>query len=272
MDLGLRDRVVLITGASRGLGRACALAFAAEAARLALCARGEADLRATAAAVGSQRVETHAVVADVTRVDEPRMLVDEVLRRYGRIDVLVNNAGAGVARAFADLDDEAWQAAVELNLLSAVRVTRAVVPAMQAQGGGRIVNVAALSGKHPRLGQVASNVAKAGLINLTESLAGELAPAGICVNAVCPGLIRNARWEARLTRVAETRGTSADDVAATLARENIPLGRLGTVEDVAPLVVFLASPRAGYITGVSVEVDGGLGRCIAVRGMAGTGT
>lgn len=268
MDLGLRGHVVLVTGASRGLGRACALAFAAEGARLALCARGEADLRATATAVAAGHgAETHAVAADVTRADDVRRLVEEVLRRYGRIDVLVNNAGAGAARAFADLDDEAWQAAVELNLLAAVRLTRAVAPVMQAQGGGRVVNVAALSAKRPRLGQVASNATKAALVSLTESLAGELAPAGIRVNAVCPGLVRNARWEARIAALAEVRGISRDDAAAALARENVPLGRLGAAEDVAPLVVFLASPVAGYITGVSVEVDGGLGRCIAIRGV-----
>ncbi len=268
MDLALRDAVVLIAGASRGLGRACALAFAAEGARLALCARSEAELRATAAAAsGAHRVDTHPVVADVTRADDVRRLADEVLRRYGRIDVLVNNAGGGVARGFTELDDQAWRASVELNLLGAVRLTRAVVPAMRAQGGGRVVNVAALSGKRPRLGQVASNATKAALINLTESLAGELAPDGIRVNAVCPGLIRNERWEGRIAALAEARGMSLDAAATVLGRENVPLGRLGTREDVAPLVVFLASPVAGYITGVSVEVDGGLGRCVAIRGI-----
>lgn len=269
MDLGLRDRVVLITGASRGLGRACAFAFAAEGARLVLCARGEADLRAAAAAVSEAHgAEAHAIPADVTRPAEAERLVKDALGSLGRVDVLVNNAGAGVARPFADVDDAAWQASVELNLLAAVRLTRALVPAMRGQGGGAIVNVAALSGKRPRLGQIASNVTKAALINLTESLATELAPDGIRVNAVCPGLVRNERWAARIAATARERGLSADELAAVVGRENIPLGRLGTQEEVAPLVVFLASPVvAAYITGVSVEVDGGLGRGVAIRGV-----
>lgn len=269
LHLGLEHKVVLITGASRGLGRACALAFAAEGARLALCARGPADLDGAVAAAAAHRVEACGIAADVTRADEVARLVEAVLRRYARVDVLVNNAGAGLARAFGELDDEAWRGAVELNLLAAVRLTRAVAPVMRAQGGGRIVNVAALSGKRPRLGQVASNATKAALISLTESLAGELAPDGIRVNAVCPGLLRNERWSARIAALAAARGVPADEVAAALGRENIPLGRLGRQEDVAPLVVFLASPvAADYITGVSVEVDGGLGRCVALRGLS----
>jgi 3-oxoacyl-[acyl-carrier protein] reductase len=196
-------------------------------------------------------------------------LVDAVRARYGRIDVLVNNAGGGLPRRFADVDETAWHDSVELNLLSAARVTRAVVPLMRAQGGGRVVNVAAASAKQPRLGQVASNAAKAALVSLTESLAGELAPDGIRVNAVCPGLVRNHRWETRIAAAAAARGVGPDEVAGMLGRENVPLGRLGTAEDVAPLVVFLSSPVAGYITGVSVEVDGGLGRCVAIRGLQG---
>jgi len=269
VELGLRGRVVLITGASRGLGRACALAFATEGARLALCARGQADLDGAVAAAAAHGVEACGIAADLTRADDAARLVDAVLHRYGRVDVLVNNAGAGVARAFGEVDDEAWRRAVDLNLLAAVRLSRAVAPVMRAQGGGRIVNVAALSGKRPRLGQVASNVTKAALISLTESLAGELAPDGIQVNAVCPGLIRNERWSARIAALARARGVSEEAAATALARENIPLGRLGRQEDVAPLVVFLASPLAAdYITGVSVEVDGGLGRCVALRGLS----
>ncbi len=265
MDLGLRGQVVLITGASRGLGRACAVAFAAEGARLALCARGEADLRAAVTAATKAGGEASAVVGDVTRADDVRRLLDEVVGRYGRVDVLVNNAGGGLARPFVDVDDDAWRASVELNLLGAVRLTRALVPVMRAQGGGRVVNIAAASGRTPRLGQVASNASKAALINLTESLAGELAADGIRVNAVCPGLIRNHRWESRIAAIATARGIGVEEAARLLGRENVPLGRLGTAEEVAPLVVFLASPVAGYITGVAVEVDGGLARCVAIR-------
>jgi 3-oxoacyl-[acyl-carrier protein] reductase len=266
VDLGLRDQLVLITGASRGLGRACALAFAAEGARLVLCARGEADLTSVAAEVTARGAAPQPVVADVTRADDVRRLVDATRERHERIDVLVNNAGAGLLRAFDAVDDEAWQRSVELNLLSAVRLCRAVAPVMRRQGGGRIVNVAALSGKRPRLGQIASNVTKAALLSLTESLAVERAPDGIRVNAVCPGVIKNERWAERIAGIARVRGVS-EEAAAALARENVPLGRLGTHEDVAPVVVFLASPvAAAYISGVSVDVDGGLGRGVAIRG------
>ena len=269
MDLGLHDRVVLITGASRGLGRACALAFAAEGARLALCARGEADLKAVAAEVTAAGVEAEVLAVDVTAPEAGARIVARVLERWDRLDVLVNNAGAGERRAFVALDDEAWHASVELNLLAAVRLIRAAIPTMRAQGGGAIVNVAAASGKRPRLGQSVSNTTKAALINLTESLAVELAPDGIRVNAVCPGLVLNDRWMGRLVEAAGQRGVAPAELAATVARDNVPLGRLGTQEDVAPLVVFLASAvTAGYVTGVSVEVDGGLGRGVAIRGLS----
>jgi 3-oxoacyl-[acyl-carrier protein] reductase len=269
LDLGLHDRVVLITGASRGLGRACALAFAAEGARLALCARGEADLKAVAAEVEATGVEAEVLAVDVTAPEAGQRIVARVLERWDRLDVLVNNAGAGERRAFVALDDEAWQASVELNLLAAVRLIRAAIPTMRAQGGGAIVNVAAASGKRPRLGQTVSNTTKAALINLTESLAVELAPDGIRVNAVCPGLVLNDRWMGRLVEAAGRRGVAPAELAATVARDNVPLGRLGTQEDVAPLVVFLASAvTAGYVTGVSVEVDGGLGRGVAIRGLS----
>jgi 3-oxoacyl-[acyl-carrier protein] reductase len=269
VDLELRDRVVLITGASRGLGRACALAFAAEGARLALCARGEADLKAVAAEVAARGVEAEPLPVDVTAPEAGERIVARVLERWGRLDVLVNNAGAGDRRAFAALDDEAWRASVELNLLAAVRLIRAAIPPLRAQGGGAIVNVAAAAGKRPRLGQSVSNTTKAALINLTESLAVELAPDGIRVNAVCPGLVLNDRWMGRLAEAASRRGVPPSELAATVARDNVPLGRLGAQTDVAPLVVFLASAAtAGYITGVSVEVDGGLGRGVAIRGLS----
>ena len=267
MDLDLHDRVVLVTGASRGLGRACALAFAAEGARLALCARGEMDLKAVANEVTACGVEAESLPVDVTAPEAGQRIVGRILDRWGRLDVLVNNAGAGERRAFVALDDEAWQASVELNLLAAVRLIRAAIPPMRKQGGGAIVNVAAASGKRPRLGQSVSNTTKAALINLTESLAVELAPDGIRVNAVCPGLVLNDRWLGRIAEAAARRAVPPDELAATVARDNVPLGRLGTQSDVAPLVVFLASAvTAGYITGVSVEVDGGLGR--GVRGLA----
>src|SRR5262245_63860329 len=187
VDLGLHDRVVLITGASRGLGRACALAFAAEGARLALCARGEADLKAVASEVTACGVEAESLPVDVTAPDAGKRIVARIVERWGRLDVLVNNAGGGERRAFVALDDEAWQASVELNPLASLALIRAAIPTMRAQGGGAIVNVAAASGKRPRLGQSVSNTTKAALINLTESLAVELAPDGIRVNAGCPG-------------------------------------------------------------------------------------
>ncbi len=263
MDLGLKDKVVMITGGSRGIGRAISLAFAAEGARLALCSRDPGPLGEVVEKIRSHwRSDVYAAEADMRRPEEVEQFVRGALVHFGRVDVLVNNVGAGLLRGFEELTEEEWQDALTLNLMAAIRCSRAVLPAMRSHGGGAIVNLAALSGQVPRQGQIASNVAKAGLINFTESLACEVGKDKIRVNAVGPIAIRTIRWEKRVTTLARERGVSEEEVIQETIGQIIPLKRLGEPEDVASAVLFLASERAAFITGVMLMVDGGMGRCV----------
>jgi 3-oxoacyl-[acyl-carrier protein] reductase len=264
MELGLKGKVVLITGASRGIGRAIALAFAGEGCRLALASRKREALAAVAEEVEALGAEGRHWVTDVADAAQGETLVENVWRAWGEIDVLINNVGAGYPKAFEALSDEDWERVVNVNLFSAIRLSRAVLPHMKEQGSGQIVNIGALSGRVPRLGQIASNVAKAGLINFTESLAAEVARHGIRVNAVCPAAILTDRWQERVARYAKERGLPLEQAMTELAKKGIPLGRFGLPEEVASAVTFLASERAGFITGVSIFVDGGMGRSVSV--------
>lgn len=265
MDLGLRDRVVLITGASRGIGRAAAAAFAAEGARVAACSRNGDELRAALKAEGVPEDRLLAMAADVGRAADAQAVVRATLERFGTVHVLVNNAGAGLPAAFEGLPDDGWGAVLDQNLWSVIRVTRAVLPALKAAGGGRIINVSALSGLRPRLGQVASNVSKAGVVSLTKSLAAELAPHNILVNTVCPGMVLTSRWIARVAKLAREQGISEEEAKYRMAGYGIPLGRFGDPKEAAGMILFLASQHASYITGTAIEVDGGLGACIDLR-------
>jgi 3-oxoacyl-[acyl-carrier protein] reductase len=263
MDLGLRGKVVLVTGASRGIGRAIALAFAEEGARLMLASRTEETLAAAAKEVEARGGEARTCVSDVTDPGAAEALVAAARREYGRIDVLVNNAGGGLSKAFEAVSDKEWEGAMNLNFLSLVRMSRAVLPKMKEQGGGRIINIAALSGRVPRLGQIASNAAKAAVINFTESLAAEVAPHGIRVNAVCPAAVLSDRWRERILRYANENGLTQEQAMAELAKA-VPLRRFGKNEEVASVVVFLASERSGFITGESIFVDGGMGKSVSI--------
>lgn len=263
MDLGLKGKVVLVTGASRGIGRAIALAFAEEGARLMLASRTEETLRSAAKDVEGRGSEARTRVSDVTDPGQAEALVAAAHREYGRIDVLVNNAGGGLAKAFEAVSNEEWEQVVNLNFLSVVRLSRAVLPKMKEQGSGQIINIAALSGRVPRLGQIASNAAKAAVINFTESLAAEVAPHGIRVNAVCPAAVLSDRWQERVTRYAKEHEVTTEQAMAELAKA-IPLRRFGRNEEVASVVVFLASERSGFITGESIFVDGGMGRSVSI--------
>jgi 3-oxoacyl-[acyl-carrier protein] reductase len=266
MDLGLKGKVALVTGASRGIGRAIAFALAAEGTTLALCSRTEKEIKETAEEIDSlYGVKVHAEAMDLLKPEAIQAFVEGSLKALGRIDVLVNNVGAGLTRPFEELTEKDWHETVERNFWIAVRCCQAVLSMMKAHGGGRIINIAALSGKVPRRGQIGSNVAKAALINLTESLACEVGSYGIRVNAVCPAAILTERWEARVRGIAVERGEQYDETLRQLARTKIPAGRFGTPDDVAALVVFLASDKSDFINGVSIEVDGGLGRCLAVE-------
>lgn len=263
MDLGLKGKVALVTGASRGIGRAIALALASEGASLAICSRNEKEIKKTEKEIKSlHRVRCHAEARDLLKAAAVDAFVEGAVRALGPIDILVNNVGAGVNKAFDELSEKDWKEALEKNFWIALRLCRSVLPIMKKRRRGRIINIAALSGKLPRKGQIGSNVAKAALINLTESLACEAGPHGIRVNAVCPAAILTERWEARVKKIARERGLSYEAALKELAGARIPAARFGAPEDVAALAAFLASDQSDFINGVSIEVDGGAGRCV----------
>ncbi len=248
MDLGLEGKVALVTGASRGIGRAIALALAAERCDVALVARGEERLREAALEVASSGSRTAAIVADVTVAADNERMVAETVGRLGKLDVLVNNAGG----SFPD-DDAGWELAYRANIEAAVRATRAAVPHMRAQGGGAIVHIASIYGREAG-GGLPYNAMKAAMISHAKNSALALAADAIRVNSVAPGSVRfpGGSWDRRA--VEDPEGMSE------FVRHNIAMGRFGTAEEVGAVVVFLCSPRAGWITGACINVDGGQSR------------
>ncbi len=263
MDLGLRDKVALVLAASKGLGRACAAALAAEGAHVTIGARNEQVLEKTAQEI--QRASGSRVLAvptDVTRQENLEAIVAATVREFGRIDILVNNAGGPPAGKFESFGDAQWQAAFELNLLSTVRMIRLVLPHMRKTGSGRIITIMSTSVKQPIDGLLLSNAIRTGVVGLAKTLSVELAPDNITVNNVCPGSILTDRLR-QIYRINERvqQGESEKAVLAEMAR-GIPMGRVGAPEELGALVAFLASQQAAYITGTTIQVDGGLVRSL----------
>jgi NAD(P)-dependent dehydrogenase (short-subunit alcohol dehydrogenase family) len=251
LELGLKDKIAIVTGGSEGLGRATAGRLAAEGARVAVCARREDVLdRAAADIRAATGADVLAHPADVTRPDDVRAVVDAVVARWGGVDILVNNAGTSAAAAFERVDDRTWQADIDLKLMAAVRFCRLVIPLMKQRGGGAIVNVTTVGGKAPAPRALPTSVTRAAGINLTKSLAHEYAPDRIRVNTVCLGLAKTAQIARRATG-------DLDSHWRELAKR-VPLGRVGEAEEFADLVAFLVSERAAYITGTAVNFDGGM--------------
>jgi 3-oxoacyl-[acyl-carrier protein] reductase len=260
MDLGLKDRVAIVAASSRGLGEACAWELAREGARVVICARESARLTATAeeihAATGVQVLPARADLTDGAQI---RHLADETLRRFGRIDVLVTNNGGPPAGYFDDFDDDAWAAAHQLTLMSAVRLIRAVLPTMRAQQWGRIINITSVAVKQPIDNLLLSNVYRPGVTGLAKTLSAQVAADGITVNNVAPGYTRTDRvLELAKARAADQGKTVEEILAETTA--DFPIQRMGEPEELAALVAFLASERASYITGTTIQVDGGFVR------------
>jgi len=257
MDLGLAGKVALITGGSDGLGRAAAERLAAEGVAVAICARGAARLAAAAEAIRQRGGTVLDVPADVSRPADCERLVAAALARFGRLDVLVNNAGTSAASPFEGVDDAAWQADLDLKFFAAIRLIRLCVPAMRRAGGGRIVNVLNTGAKQPAARSLPTAASRAAGMALTKALSKELAADGILVNAICIGLVKSGQWERRWERQGQA-GT-LDEYYAAMARERgVPLGRVAEASEFGALVAFLVSAQAAYITGVAINLDGGL--------------
>ncbi len=263
MDLGLQDKVALVMAASKGLGRACATALAAEGARVTIGARGTQALEKTAQEIQkATRSRVLAVPTDVTKAEDVEAIVAATVGEFGRIDILVNNAGGPPAGNFASFGDAQWQAAFELNLLSTVRLVRLVLPHMRKTGSGRIITIVSTSVKQPIDGLLLSNAIRSGVVGLAKTLSIELAPDNITVNNVCPGRILTDRLR-QIYHINERvqQGVSEEAVLKEMAQD-VPMGRVGIPEELGALVAFLASQQAAYITGTTIQVDGGLVRSL----------
>jgi 3-oxoacyl-[acyl-carrier protein] reductase len=257
VDLGLRSRVALVSAASRGLGRAIAEELAAEGADVVICARdADALERARADLAARTRAEVHAVVADVSTQGGTDTVAAEALARFGRVDVLVTNAGGPPPGPFEAHGWDAWERAVQLTLRSAVELTRLVLPGMKDRRWGRIINVTSIAVKQPVDGLMLSNSIRAAVTGFARTLATEVAPFGITVNNILPGYTRTDRVEELNRATADREGVPVEEVQRRIESQ-IPMRRLGEPREFAALAAFLASERASYVTGQSMAVDGG---------------
>ncbi|WP_322013865.1 SDR family oxidoreductase [Paraburkholderia sp. J12] len=250
MDLNLAGQVAIVTGSSQGIGLGIAERFAREGAKIVMTGR-RADALETAAEPLRSLTEVLTVPSDVRKAEDTKRVVEATVRRFGTVHVLVNNDGAPPLGPIEQFDDDTWDAAVERNLMSVVRMVREVVPYMREQRNGAIVNIAALSAIQPMDGFGLSVATWAGLLGYAKSLANEIGVHGIRINTICPGYIDTPRLQKSMART----GQSVDERAAQTA-----LKRIGQPDDIGAITAFLASPLAGYVTGTAIQVDGGMFR------------
>jgi 3-oxoacyl-[acyl-carrier protein] reductase len=258
VDLGLAGKVALVTAASKGLGKASAAALTAEGANIVIASRNRELLEQTAREIRQASKSTVlAVPTDLCRSEEINTLVEKTVHELGGIDILVTNTGAPPAGTFETFSDEQWQAMFELILLSAIRLIRAVLPSMQPRHGGRIIHLVSSSVKQPIEGFLLSNALRPGVVGLAKTLSVELAPYQITVNTICPGRILTDRLrQGSHVQKRLAQGWTEEEAFNELAKD-IPLRRIGRPEEVGALVAFLASQQAGYITGTTIQIDGG---------------
>jgi 3-oxoacyl-[acyl-carrier protein] reductase len=261
MDLGIRGRACVVTGASRGIGRATALLLCAEGADVLLIARSEGPLLEAAdecAAAGEGRAES--LACDITDADAAARIVREASERFGQLEVLVNNAGTARWRDLDDVPDEDWYAAWDLNVMAPMRLMRAAAPAMRERGWGRIVNVSSTAGKRPSGAMSEYSVAKAAELSLSRLYADRYAPHGVLINALCPGPVKSELWMDEgglLDQSKEHSGHPDREQALEAAGSKRPIGRLAEVDEIAGAIVFLCSEHASYVSGAAWSVDGG---------------
>lgn len=262
MDLELSGRVALITGASKGIGKAIALSLASSGAKLCLVSRDMANLQAASSEIVEKSGITPLIFAgDLNDASLSKEVVNQVMKTYGQIDILINNGEGPPPGTFQEHDDIAWKSAYERNLLAPIKFSQEVVPIMKSQKWGRIVNITSLQAKEPSPNMVLSSTMRAGVSAFSKAISIELAAFGITVNTVCPSAVLTERM-VNLTKLAANKeGRSYDDILDS-AQKTIPMDRFSTPGEIADLVVFLASARAAYMTGLSINIDGGLGKGI----------
>ncbi|HEX6780549.1 MAG TPA: SDR family oxidoreductase [Solirubrobacterales bacterium] len=264
MDLGLKGRACVVTGASSGIGRATALQLCAEGARVLLVARGEERLTAAteeaARAAEPAKGAAAALALDVTDENAGKRMLGAAEEHFGRLDVLVNNAGAARWRDLDEVPDEDWRAQYELSVMAPLRAMRAAIPLMAERGWGRVVNVCSTAGKRPSAAMAEYSVAKAAELSLSRLFADRYAKSGVLVNAICPGPVESEMWMdpgGLLDQSREMSGAESREEALAAAGAKRPIGRLAQVEEIAAAIVFLCSERASYVSGAAWSVDGG---------------
>jgi 3-oxoacyl-[acyl-carrier protein] reductase len=253
MELGLKGKVAVITGATDGIGKATAFILAQEGAKVAICSRRAEAVAKVVEELKRAGGEAFGTAADVSKAADVERFINAVIERFGRLDILVNNAGTSKRGAFLGLDDATWSADLELKVFGAIRCTRLTVPHMRKQGGGRIINVTNIGAKQPGAESMPTSISRAAGLALTKALSKEFAPDNILVNTVCIGKIKSGQHERNRARA----GLSADEYYTKMGND-IPLGRVGETAEAATVIVFLASAAASYVTGTSINIDGGI--------------
>jgi len=256
MDLGIKDRVAMVAAASKGLGKACALALAEEGCKVSICSRSASELEKTRSEIEAHG-EALAVVSDVSSARDLEGWYQRTIDRFGQVDILVTNTGGPPVKRFMELSDESWLLGVESTLMNVVRLARMVIPGMRERRWGRIIHLTSLVAKQPVDELTISSTLRAGLSGLTKTMANQLGPNDITVNAILTGHILTDRQYALADVRVRERGITHEEYFAEQAAE-IPLRRIGEPRELGEVVTFLASERASYVTGVSLQVDGGL--------------
>lgn len=255
MNLSLEGKKAVVTGASLGIGEAAVKELADLGAAVSFCARNASAVEQLAAYKPTGSGSVTGYVADMADVESTNQFLDAI-EANGGADILVNNVGASPSRNFLYMSDEDWMELHELNILSAVRCTRRLLPNMRKQKWGRVVMIASSAGKYPNAALIDYGATKAAMISISKSLARKYGKDGVLVNSILPGLIHTAMWERAATEIAESSGSTMEDVIKNNGK-SVPVGRYGTSEEVANVIAFLCSDAASYVNGTSIEVDGG---------------